>query len=597
MAENKPSGIAFRLVDIVTTLAFWRYVAAIVSGLLLSGAFPPLCWDLLAWVGLVPILFMPQPRSWVQRCLVGYVFGYAHFASCLPWLNEVGFGAGFLLAIYCALYPMIWYCFMCVLLQSMKELKADQLPGASFLYIKSQWKLAAVTLGGACSWVALEWLRGVVLTGFPWNQLGISQFERTGLIQIASFTGVYGVSFLIVVTNLALTVEAVNIAWMYLAHRRHPVPWHFLVLFALLIPVCICANLPKSLPNKETPRFDALVVQGNLPQQRIWTEQKLVDSIARYELLTEGAYNAAASKPDVVIWPEAAIPAPLNYEGFRNPRNAFIRKFDTQFLIGAVHHRFDPDNPENELVFNSAFLLDWREPATNKCFNPIDHIVDYYDKVHRVPFGEYTPMASIFPWLPGVIGMGRDLTPGRVFHPITLKNGAKLGVNICFEDVFPDISREFTLNGAQILATITNDSWYNESAGAHQHMSHVVFRAVENRRPFMRCGSNSHTCYITPNGDISPFLRDEKNDHDFIAGAQVYELPIHDDLGTTFYTRHGDVFAMLNLLASMMCLTWLVHRTLQEHRRRLNMMTEALKAQVAEQATSTVMSKKPGKKS
>ncbi|MBP5639158.1 MAG: apolipoprotein N-acyltransferase [Victivallales bacterium] len=588
--SNTPESPLANLAVAVTTLAFWRFVAAIISGLLLSAAFPPLCWDILAWVALVPLLFVPQPRSWKQRCLVGYLFGYVHFATCLHWLNEVGFGAGYLLALYCALYPMIWYCFISSLLLHLKDLKAKNLPGESFLYIVSPIRLLIVALAGACCWTALEWLRGTLFTGIPWDLLGVSQYRRTGLIQLASYTGVYGISFLMTFTNLALTIELTICAWMFLARRRHPFPWHFLALALMLIPVCICANIPHALPSQTTPTIDVLAVQGNLPMMRVWDEKIFEQAWETYTRLTTESYNAIAEKPDIIVWPESAIPAPLNYDGYRTMRNAFMQHFDSQFLIGAIHQRYNPSDPQNPNIFNSAFLLDRKAPAAKKLFNPADEIVDYYDKVHRVPFGEYTPGASIFPWLPGLIGMGRDLTPGKSFHNLTVKKDAKIGVNICFEDAFSEPSREFTLGGAQILMTITDDAWYNQSSGAHQHMTHVVFRAVENRRPLLRCGSNSHTCYISPNGVISPLLRDDANDSDFIAAAQVYELPIHQSLGTTFYTQHGDVFARLMLLATMIALVWMTHRTLQQRKLLLAIVTEQLKNKMAKQATETVTS-------
>lgn len=580
--EKKPSSpIAFTLVGTVSSLVFWRNAAAVLSGLLLSAAYPPLCWDLLAWVALTPLIFAPQPRAWRQRLFTGYLFGYTHCASSLLWLNEVGFGAGWLLAAYCALYPMLWYALLCALLDRLKDLRADHLPGASLLYIASPVRLALVAVAGAAAWTALEWLRATLLTGFPWNQLGISQFQRTGLIQLAAWTGVYGVSFIVAFTNLALAVEATHIAWMLLARRRHPCPWHFAILAALLVPVAIAANLPHTLPRPDTPSFDALVVQGNLPQQRIWSDDILDTSLDTYTRLTREAFDAAPDpKPTLVVWPEAAIPAPLNYERYRLPRNAFMRTFppQTQFLVGAIHHRLNPDGPPDDVrVFNTAFLLDPALTAADRLFNPADHIADYYDKIHCVPFGEYTPLGHLFPWLRDLIGMGRDLTPGKSYHPLALRNGLRLGVNICFEDVFPDISRQLTLNGAQLLSTITNDSWYNQSAGAFQHMSHVVFRAVENRRPFLRAGSNSHTCYITPNGVISPFLRDNRGDSDFIAAAQVYELPIHTpaELGTTFYTRHGDVFARAALLVTLICCAWLLKSGLDRRRQNLLTLKEA----------------------
>ena len=125
--------------------------------------------------------------------------------------------------------------------------------------------------------------------------------------------------------------------------------------------------------------------------------------------------------------------------------------------------------------------------------------------------------------------------------------------------------------------TITNDSWYNRSCGAHQHMSHVVFRAVENRRPFLRCGSNSHSCLVSPNGRIHGLLRDDVNNSDFIADTRFYNVPIKD-WGTTFYTRFGDIFARLNALITLSALVWLSHKWLQFKKARLKAVEPNTKA-------------------
>ena len=173
-----------------------------------------------------------------------------------------------------------------------------------------------------------------------------------------------------------------------------------------------------------------------------------------------------------------------------------------------------------------------------------------------------------------MIGMGRDLTPGKAPHLIELPKGLKAGINICFEDAFPEISREFTLLGANLLCTITNDSWYNQSCGAEQHTSHVIYRAVENRRPFFRSGNNSHTCFITPDGnrlgqltakDGSPFTRD----------FQAYDLPVYDGWPNTFYTRHGNLFAILCTILAAAELLRLAANAFQRKRTALRAVTSS----------------------
>ena len=502
----------------VGTLLFWRIVAAVISGILLALAFPPLNCSIAAW----------------------FVF------------------------------PMAWYCLLCSLLVALKDPKAAKIPGESILFIRPNRTLAILSITGAAAWTALEWIRSWLLTGFSWNQLGISQFKRYGL-------GPYGASFLIVLVNMVLAAELAQIAWMILAHRRRNFPWHFATLFVFLIPVCIVANLPEHLLDSDTPQLDALVVQPDLPQARIWTEEDYLHAMDVLQTLTESALKSTEKQPDVVMWPECAVPAPLNYPDYRFRRNNFLKQFNSLFLIGATHLRQPSRDAKEPNVFNCAFLIDPQADYMKTVFDPADHVVDYYDKIHRVPFGEFTPFGKYLPWLVELIGMGRDLTPGKSFHIIDLPNGAHAGVNICFEDAFPYISREFVKNGANMLMTITNDSWYNRSCGAQQHMAHVVFRAVENRRPFLRCGSNSHSCLISPNGRIHGMLRDDANNSDFIAATRFYNVPVKD-WGTTFYTRHGDIFARLNALIALSAVVWLSHGWLQIKKARLKAVEPNTKA-------------------
>ena len=512
-------------------LLIWRCLAAILSGLLLSAAFPPLGWDFLIWFALLPLLLIPQPPRWWERLLVGYVWGYVHFASCLLWLNEVGFGAGWLLALYCALFPMAWYFLFSSAIWHLRQPASTEFPGAGLLYIHSLPKTIFLSLLAASSWCALEWLRSWLFTGFPWNQLGISQFERSGILQTAAYTGVYGISFLIVLVNLVITIEFCQALRRKFGAGGRMFTWHFLLAGLFLLPVCWWANQPLFIPENATPRLLVMAVQGNLPQMREWTEQEFHQALQIYSSLTRKD-APLEPRPDLIVWPECAVPASLEYPEYQVALRKLLPEIRIPLLVGATNYRRDPVDPEQILLFNSVFLLDEKV-----------NILGYYDKIHRVPFGEYVPGSKYFPWLVDWIGMGRDLTPGRAYTVFELPKGGRAGVNICFEDVFPEISRNFTLRGANLLLTITNDSWYNESAGARQHLSHVIFRAVECRRPFLRSGNNSDTCMISPRGEILGVLKNEQTGSPFFAGTMRFELPVSDDWGDTFYTRYGNLFA------------------------------------------------------
>ncbi len=539
----------------------WRIMAALLSGLLCSVAFPPLEWDLLIWLALIPILLIPQPKSWAERLLVGYFWGYVHCASSLLWLNEVGFGAGWLLATYCALFPMAWYALFSAAIWHLRQELSPEFPGAGFLYIRSLPKSISLCLFGACLWVALEWLRSWLFTGFPWNQLGISQFNRLGIIQVAAWTGVYGVSFLIVITNLAVCAEFCCLLRRVISNRGRAFPWHYLLLAAFLLPVLWLGSQERILPPPATPTLLVTAVQGNLPQCRLWSEQEFQQALSIYTSLSK-ADRQQEPAPELIVWPECAVPAPLEYPEYNLALRKLQAEIQTPILLGATNYRSNPNDPQEPLLFNSAFLFDQKM-----------QILGYYDKCHRVPFGEYVPGGKYLPWLVDLIGMGRDLTPGQAYSLIPLPKGGQVGVSICFEDVFPEISRAFTLSGANVLMTITNDSWYNESSGSRQHLSHVIFRAVECRRPVLRSGNNSDTCLISPNGEILGILREPDTGKPFVAGAIRFELPIYDGWGMTFYTRYGNVFAHFCVILTILALFGLTLAWLAQKRRLLQAIT------------------------
>ncbi len=533
----------------------------------------------MAWFTLLPMLLLPTPQNRWERLGIGLLFGYAHFATALHWLNTVGFGAGWLLACYCALYPAAWYCFYGALLwhlkprealsqeQSEDELTAARRPGAAIWHLSKYRTAVMVAALAAAAWTALEWVRSWLFTGFPWNQLGISQAET--LLTLPAFAfGVYGVSFCIIFT---VAVAALAVAFPILKRKRL-LPILFLLLWVavlagIFLPVLSMAPGQDGPLGEDTLRI--LAIQGDVPECRVWDEKIFDMAWNRYADLTRQACQACASNPpDLILWPEGALPPPIVYAPYTIRLRKLLHEIKTPILLGALDIRPMPGQPpEAAPVFNTAFLLTEDSPILT---SPYADRGEYYDKIHRVPFGEYVPFGKYFPWLVDAIGMGRDLTAGQNYKLFEIK-GVKIGVNICFEDAFPEISRRFVQDGADLLITITNDCWYLRSAGARQHRNHALFRAIETHRPLLRSGNNSDTCLIDKTGFVHNPIQGPDGSP-FGPGWHLYELT-NPDLASG-YVPPGNGFAHLCAVVTVLACAWMCWRTMRHHAKMAQVMKD-----------------------
>lgn len=531
----------------------WRlsFLASLASGVLLALSFPPLGWWPLAFIGFLPMLVLPMPQGRLQRLANGLAFGYSHFLVALWWLNTVGFGAGALLALVCAFFPLGWYWFHSALVWSAKPREVlsehdsrrsflSHIPGAGLWVYQSHSRLIGAALLSSSAWVALEWVRGWIFTGFPWDYLGASQaFAPTRVF--ATLAGLFGISFVAMMCNILLA-DALTRA----KNGRSIVS--LAILLGLVGLWCAKEFIASENMNEEPIRIAA--VQGNTPECREWSEEEVAFCWQNYSTLTLEAVSKES--PDLLLWPEGAMPCSITWEPYAQGLRALLQKVQTPLLMGALDERYGfPDNIPR--VFNSAFLLKENSPLLLTASAPR---TDFYDKIHLVPFGEFVPFSRHLPWLVEAIGMGRDLTAGQNYTLFSLprKDGSTIvsGVNICFEDAFPEISRRFTLGGAQMLLTITNDCWYKQSAGARQHLAHAVFRAIENRRPLLRSGNNSDTCLITPNGTILDATPE------FQACWRTFSVkPVPVGAPTTLYAKTGNLLAWLCFLATMGAVIWM----------------------------------------
>lgn len=490
----------------------WILCAA--SGLLAAAAFPPLGWWPLAWVAWVPLLVSVRRTTAGAAFRRGFVAGLVACLGTFHWIVVVVYTYGhaplafalfslFLLAAYLALYPALWAA------------------GIAGLARRGN---ASTIVFGPCLWVALEFLRTWMISGFPWALLGNSQASFLPLIQISEWTGAYGVSFIVILANLALASLAGDLLEAGPALRA----WIRVSAVALVIVLVVAlgAGRKQGIETRMRARRPLVVglVQGNIPQDVKWDPAFVVGSLQRHLALTD---DAAEKKPDLIVWPEAATT--FFFQDGDALAKAILAASDrarAPIFFGSSAYEPDGGGPARALrYYNSAFLV-----------RPGGQRGGRYDKIHLVPFGEYVPFRRLLPFLSRVatgIASG-DFTPGEA--PAILRlDGRRFGALICYEGIFPDLSRDLANHGADLLVNITNDAWFGRSGAPGQHLQMGVFRAVEERTGLARAANTGISALIQPTGEIT-------------ARTGLFTMtqitgPVAPKLYRTFYARHGDVFA------------------------------------------------------
>ncbi|MDD5653262.1 MAG: apolipoprotein N-acyltransferase [Candidatus Omnitrophica bacterium] len=362
-------------------------------------------------------------------------------------------------------------------------------------------------------WVILEYVRSYLFTGFPWSLLGYTQYHYLPIIQIADVTGAWGVSFLVMMGNV------------FAYNGKKFVFKQALIFFTVLTIVLFYGfyNLrtPHSVHGKA---MKISVIQGNIPQELKWAQGQESKILDRYLNLS---LQAAKEHPNLIIWPEAALPVVLESEpSFIAAVEKFAQEAEFPVLLGAVTLR-------DELYYNSAVLI-----------SGAGSLVSRYDKLHLVPFGEYIPLKQVFGFLQTVVPIG-EIERGKNYT--IFKEKADFGVLICFEDLFPELSRGFIKRGANFLVNITNDAWYKETSAAYQHFQANVFRAVENKVYLVRSANTGISGFIAPTGKIISLVKNAQGKNIFVPGYATQDIsPSSGKI--TFYSRYGDIFIILSLI-------------------------------------------------
>ena len=492
-------------------MSFLNLGLAALSGFLLILAFPNFNLEIIAWGALIPLFWSLRGKSPAQAALLGFVAGFSFFTGLLPWIYNVltqyghipGAVSIFFLLLLTAYLALYFSAFAFALRWAQGRMEIPE------------------TLLAPPLWVSLEYVRGFLFSGFPWELLGYSQYLTLPLVQLADITGVYGVSFLIVLVNGAgyrLLEASVERNWKPI--RKEVLAAALLLAMSAAYGFWRLAGM--SIESKEGTPVRISLLQGNIPQDVKWESKFQDETMAIYTDLT---LRAQATLPHLVIWPETATPFFFqdNFP-YRSRILNLAQQMQTHLLFGSPGY----DQKGKEIrYYNSAFLI-----------SPEGKVAGRYDKIHLVPFGEYAPLAGILGFTREIIGAMGDFQSGEEVRNLAISQG-KFGVLICYEAILPDLTRQFVDRGAQFLVNITNDAWFGHSAAPYQHISMAVLRAVENRVPIARAANTGVSGFIHPSGRIL-----QASD---IFTKAIVSGNIYIKKSWSFYTQFGDLFTYLCL--------------------------------------------------
>ena len=536
----------FEIAQSVCHELLWRsgYLVATLAGLLLASAFPKSNFAGFAWVAPALMLFAAHGKKGADAFRTGYVAGFTFWLASLYWLllipvTGLPILGWLLLAAYLAPFVALWV-----------WLLAGKIGTGNWLH-RNLW-----SLGGAAAWVALEMIRARFLGGFPWSFLGVSQYKLVPLIQIASVTGVYGLSFLVIWFSLAMY----SAGRMILREPTKKFIWQGEIVLPLAA-VMLCFIGGFFWMNHGTATENSLrvtLIQPSIPQSVIWDPRSDENTFQKFLAQNEAALT---NPTDLLVWPESAVPE------MSETNCALISDLARRHHVWLVLNGEDVAfSGTDRNYFNAAFLV-----------NPDGRLTTTYHKQKLVIFGEYVPLVRWLPFLKWFTPIEGGWTPGDrpVTFEITRRQNpteektitvsvnsvppratVRLGPLICFEDTFATVTRVASQDDLDVLINLTNDGWFGTGSEQWQHMANSVFRTVENGLPLLRCSNNGITCWIDAHGRVQEVFRDPHGS-EYGRGVLTVEVPLLQSAQKsepTFYNRHGDWFGWACVAATVLLL-------------------------------------------
>jgi len=488
------------------------------SGLMLTASFPPLNLEWIAWISFIPLFIALQGQSVLNAFRLGLITGLCHYGTLLYWivvaLSRYGgiplipsLAVLVLLVVYLALYPACFALF---------PARVSSLRFSSYL--------------GAGIWVSLEYARAHLLTGFPWCLLGYSQFLRLPLLQIADITGVYGISFLVILGNMVLYKLLLH--WSHERKQSLAAEVAIMVIIVALTLFYGYHHLKGTSQDAGTERkLRVAIAQGNIDQSIKWDEDYQYRTLSIYDTLSQGS---TPFQPHLIVWPETAVPF-FFHDNIDLSRSVYrvARITGADILFGSPAYE---TKRHTISYYNRVYLLH------------DDGQYVYYDKVHLLPFGEYVPLKRFLPFVHRLVPAAGDFTPGTRLKTLSTSD-LLIGPLICYEAIFPELSRELASKGAELLVNVTNDAWFGRTSAPYQHLCMAVLRCIETRLPMARAANTGLSAFILSDGRIV------KQSGLFTRDLLTHELRLGQH-HKTFYSQYGDIFAIILLLGTIIWLTW-----------------------------------------
>lgn len=495
------------------------------SAILLVLAFPKTDLALFAWIGLIPLMFVLDGRGIGGSFKAGYLCGALFFSGTVFWMTNVTVLGTIVMVLYLGLYFAVFSAAYCFFSRSKLLFRLFLLPSV---------------------WVFLEFLKAHLIGGFDWASLGHTQYKNLALIQVAEFTGYYGVSFLIVAANIVLKEVLSFLSDKNTRIRTNDILSAIVLLVVMFLTV---AGFGNSVLRRQSGqnKISVGIIQGNIEQDLKWFEPAWEDILEKHILLTR---VVAKENPQLIIWPETSFPGflILKDEKYQYSPNGVSFDKNEKFYSRIKQLAVDVGIPilfgvvseENGSYYNSAVLLSEQGELIGK-----------YDKLHLVPFGEYIPWRKIFPFLVSIVPI-EDFASGKSFTVFSLPlqknnvNIAKFSPLICFEDTVAGLARKFVGEGAEFFVNITNDGWFKDTKAPFMHMQSSVFRSIENRKYLVRCANTGISNFIDDKGKILDFIKDSNGKSTYVTGVSVEDVYLNDS--KTFYSKYGDLFSFLCIL-------------------------------------------------
>jgi len=502
---------------------------ALACALGIALAFPPLQLGFLAYWSVIPFLLLIEDKGPAESFRWGYLTGFFLSAITLYWIFWPTIPGAMATML---VHPLYYAVFALAVTLARRAWSQGYLIVVPFL------------------WTAIEYLKSLGELGFPWVTLGYTQSYYLHLIQFASITSVYGVSFWIV---------CLNVIFLLMWNHREQARWligcatALAVLFVapylygrVVIPPPARGDAPAGREVLQPSAEDEIrvaIIQGNIDPYRKWDKEFVEENFEIYERLSR---QGMASRPEFMIWPETATPTWLlhNFEKLQRVRN-LVNELGVPLLTGTPDYTFI--SKDEYKTYNSAILI-----------SPGREEIPIYAKMHLVPFGERMPWEDDFPWLQKWIAkleMGEgNFSSGKTIELFAMHRSSAQMTNgeaplrvatlICFESFFPEQARDYVLRGADLLVVITNDGWFGPTMPfGHARMS--VFRAIENRISVTRSANTGISMTIDPYGRVGSESRMDEE------AVLIDNLPLRTE--RSLYSTYGPVFAKAVLWISVLC--------------------------------------------